>query len=425
MKTAIVTLPLHTNYGGLLQAYALKTALESMGHEVTVLDLKDKMPSPKGLKAPFIYANRALKKLLKGSSGPEVFREKRYKKELPILSAETSVFVDSYIKPRLIDSYEDVKEGEYEAFVVGSDQVWRPRYFNPVENAFLAFTKGWDVKRIAYAASFGTDQLEYEPEQLNMCSKLLAEFDGVSVREDSAVGLCEEWLDREDAVHALDPVMLLDPQAYVALASSAKTHPADEKIVTYILDASPEKTHVVEFMKKITGHDVYDASVYPYVNDRPVHERVVPGLENWLAAFADAEFVVTDSFHGCVLSLLLHKRFIAVGNSRRGMARLSSLLNMFGLDKYFDGVCISSDEECSKPDAHYYQTLFDRYGLKKEESIMIGNDYISDIGGAADFGIDSLYIHQSISPEIKGELRSQYTVMDGDVYKIKKLIVKE
>ena len=48
MKTAIVTLPLHTNYGGLLQAYALKTALEDMGHEVTVLDLKDKMPSPKG-----------------------------------------------------------------------------------------------------------------------------------------------------------------------------------------------------------------------------------------------------------------------------------------------------------------------------------------------------------------------------------------
>lgn len=54
---------------------------------------------------------------------------------------------------------------------------------------------------------------------------------------------------------------------------------------------------------------------------------------------------------------------------------------------------------------------------------MIGNDYISDIGGAADFGIDSLYIHQSIS-EIDGELRSTYKVMDGDVFKIKKLIVK-
>ena len=93
-------------------------------------------------------------------------------------------------------------------------------------------------------------------------------------------------------------------------------------------------------------------------------------------------------------------------------------LNSLGLTPYFDGICISSDEECSKPDAHYFQILFDRYGLKKDESIMVGNDYISDIGGAADFGIDSLYIHQAISPDIDGELRSTYTVMDGDVYKM-------
>lgn len=99
-------------------------------------------------------------------------------------------------------------------------------------------------------------------------------------------------------------------------------------------------------------------------------------------------------------------------------------LNMLGLLPYFDGVCISSEEECSKPDAHYFEILFNRYGLKKDESIMIGNDYLADIGGAVDFGIDSLYIHQAISPEIDGELRSTYTVMDGDVYKIKQLIVR-
>ena len=97
---------------------------------------------------------------------------------------------------------------------------------------------------------------------------------------------------------------------------------------------------------------------------------------------------------------------------------------MLGLLQYFDGVCISSEEECSKPDPHYFGILFDRYGLEKSESIMNGNDYLADIGGAADFGIDSLYIHQAISPEINGELRSTYKVMDGDVYKIKELIVK-
>lgn len=116
------------------------------------------------------------------------------------------------------------------------------------------------------------------------------------------------------------------------------------------------------------------------------------------------------------------KKVYLLSNAQRSFTE--NELKMFDLTKYFDGICISSDEECSKPDEKYFKTLFDRYGLEKSESIMIGNDYISDIGGAADFGIDSLYIHQSISPEIDSELRSTYKVMDGDVFKIKKLIVK-
>ncbi len=326
MKTAVITLPLHTNYGGLLQAFALKTVLERMGHEVTVLDMKDKMPEPKGIKAPFVYLGRALR------SGKEVFREKRYKRELPALSARTSVFVDKYISPRMIGSYSDIREGEYDAFVVGSDQVWRPLYFHPIEDAFLAFTKDWAVRRIAYAASFGTDALEYEYMQLETCSKLLERFDGVSVREDSAVVQCGEWLDYEGAVHVLDPVMLLDSGLYAGMASSVCAHPAEGRIMTYILDRSPEKSHVVDFMKRVSGMDVHDASVFPYVNDRPLDDRVVPAVEEWLAAFADSELIITDSFHGCVLAILMHKRFVAVGNSLRGMARLTSLMDMFGLD---------------------------------------------------------------------------------------------
>ncbi len=351
MKTAIITLPLHTNYGGILQAFALKKALESMGHEAAVLDLKDKMPVPKGLRAPFVYFSRLLR-------GREVFREKRYVQELPLLSANTGRFVEKYVKPLSVKSYSDVKNGEYEAFVVGSDQVWRPLYFHPIEDAFLAFTKGWNVRRVAYAASFGTDALEYEYMQLEECAKLLEGFDAVSVREDSAVGQCEEWLDYEGAVHVLDPVMLLDMDTYADVISSVSEHPAKGRILTYILDDSPEKTHVVDFMKRVSGMDVHDVSVHPYVNDRPVGERVVPAVEDWLSAFADADFIVTDSFHGCALSVLFHKRFVAVGNSRRGMARLTSLMNMFGLgsrlvhgiDPEDDGEFFLSDPDWDKID---------------------------------------------------------------------------
>lgn len=115
------------------------------------------------------------------------------------------------------------------------------------------------------------------------------------------------------------------------------------------------------------------------------------------------------------------KKIYLLSNAQRTFTE--NELNMLDLTKYFDGICISSDEECSKPDTNYFRILFERYNLDKSESIMIGNDFRSDIGGAADFGIDSLYIHQSISPEIDGELRSTYTVMDGDVYKIKKQVV--
>ena len=367
MKIAIVTLPLHTNYGGLFQAYALKTVLEGLGHSVDVLDLKEKMPVPRGLKAPFIYLSRAMKRLVKGKKGPEVFREIRYRRELPQRSEYTSKFVDRCILPRMIDRYEDIKEGEYDAYVVGSDQVWRPLYFSGIQNAFLKFTEGWDVKRLSYAASFGTDQLEYDYTQLAECARLLAGFDAVSVREASAVGMCAEWLDCDKAVHVLDPVMLADVQDYLSFAGSADGHPAKGRIMTYVLDPSGEKTHVLEFVRKITGKEPYSLDL----------SGTVPPVEQWLAGFADSDFVVTDSFHGCVLALMMHKRFIAVSNSRRGMARLNSLLTMFGLDqRLVHGIDPEDDGEffLSEPDWETVDRILDEM---KSASLSFLNDALN------------------------------------------------
>lgn len=353
MKVAIVTLPLHTNYGGILQAYALKETLCQLGHEVTVLDLEDKMPGPRGLKAPLVYSRRMLTRILKGSSAPEVFREKRFRNELPLVGANTSAFIDKYIEPRLLKSFTQLREGEYDAFVVGSDQVWRPRYFPGVEDAFLSFAKGWDVKRVSYAASFGTDELEYESELLGKCVDLLGKFDAVSVREEAGLRMLSEWFECDRAVHVLDPVMLLDVERYRKLASEAQGHPAKGKLVTYILDDTRHKRTAIDFISGAGGMQVHDISVRPYEREVPVEERVVPPLEQWIAGFADADFVVTDSFHGCVLSILLHKRFIVVGNPSRGMSRLQSLVDMFGLDqRLVHGIDPDDDGEffLSEPD---------------------------------------------------------------------------
>lgn len=98
-------------------------------------------------------------------------------------------------------------------------------------------------------------------------------------------------------------------------------------------------------------------------------------------------------------------------------------MKYLGIYDYFDGIVISSEERCKKPDSTFYNIVLNRYSLDKKESIMIGNDYITDIKGAYEAGLDSLYIHSNLSPEIKGELLSTYSVMEVDYEKIANLIV--
>lgn len=99
-------------------------------------------------------------------------------------------------------------------------------------------------------------------------------------------------------------------------------------------------------------------------------------------------------------------------------------IKMLDLEKYFDDIVISSDQLCKKPDPHMYDILFERHGLKKEETVMVGNDFLSDIKSAHDYGIKSLYIHQKISPPITGKLLSDWKIMNGSVSRIKSMIVK-
>lgn len=99
-------------------------------------------------------------------------------------------------------------------------------------------------------------------------------------------------------------------------------------------------------------------------------------------------------------------------------------INMLGLRKYFTDIIISSEVECKKPDPHMYEILFDRHKLSKSETIMIGNDCVADIKSAYDFGIQSLYIHQDISPLVTEKLRSSWSIMDGDFTKVMPLILK-
>ncbi len=100
-------------------------------------------------------------------------------------------------------------------------------------------------------------------------------------------------------------------------------------------------------------------------------------------------------------------------------------INALGLTPYFDDIFISSNECCKKPSAEFYNSLINKFGLKKEETIMIGNDQYADIQGAKNVGLSTLYIHTEISPEyIEEECPADYKILDGDFKKVSPLILK-
>jgi len=337
MRIGILTLPLHTNYGGILQAYALQTVLERMGHEVVVFDTPNRMPLPPLKDIPKCFLKRIVKKLL-GRNQKIFYEYYQNKKVIPVVSQNTQKFINSYIHRKEIRVFNELDEKSYDAIVVGSDQVWRPLYFVPgwrwqeIDNAFLAFTCKWNVKRLSYAASFGTDNWEYTDQQTRRCKALLLVFDAISVRETNGVTLCKKYFDI-DSVHVLDPTMLLNEVDYSIFFQKANTPKSNGTLLNYILDENEKKRALIMHVANQKSLRAFSVT-NPHENDEtiPLNERIKPSVEKWLRGFYDAEFVITDSFHACVFSILFKKQFVVVGNKERGLSRIESLLQCFGIE---------------------------------------------------------------------------------------------
>lgn len=336
MKIGILTQPLYCNYGGLVQCYALQQTLQRMGHEAIVLQREwSRKYTFKG--ACVYYAKLFVKKLMgrKESWHYYVAQEKR-----DYIARETNKFTHKYITPRSEHCYAteqlryEVERLQLDAIIVGSDQVWRP-YYSPCQpNYFLDFLADESsIKRISYAASFGSDQWDWSPELTAQCAKLLQKFNAVSVREHSGIGLCKEHFG-VDAVQVLDPTMLLDKEDYIRLVPSPKKR---GELFCYVLDRSQEKQNVIASIAQRTSLSAFEnmpslePTTYNLYGD--IENCVAPPVEDWLSAFMEAEMVVTDSFHGCVFSIIFNKPFWVIGNKERGMARFDSLLNLYGLQE--------------------------------------------------------------------------------------------
>lgn len=316
MRIGIYTQELRDNYGGILQNYALQQVLKKIGHTPITLDYRPRSNY-------FWYLISQLKTIALVLTGKK--RSFRKYEPTPERSHYTAPFIQRYIDTSwrmqfitpLVPYLLRIK-----CVITGSDQVWRPAY-NNLSYAFLAFVRNKKINKIAYAASFGVDFWEYSDRQTKECRKLVKDFKAISVREGSGVVFCEKHLNT-NAIHVLDPTLLLAKKDYERLCLGTKPISSKPLVIAYILDLNEDKEEIIRNIAKDKGVGYIIISAEKNINKT---------VEEWLSVFRDAEYIVTDSFHGTVFSIIFQKSFNVILNNKRGESRFKSILSLFRLEE--------------------------------------------------------------------------------------------
>ena len=174
---------------------------------------------------------------------------------------------------------------------------------------------------------------EYSKQEKQDCRELIKSFNSVSVRERDAIKIVEQEFSFS-AVQTLDPTLLLEKEDYISLIGNTSKQESEEPyLFVYILDKSEQKKELIDILSRRLNLRVKD--IMPkkdWKTSKKDTESVFPAVEEWLDCFNKADFVLTDSFHGTVFSIIFNKPFLSVGNKDRGLIRFTSLLSLFGLE---------------------------------------------------------------------------------------------
>lgn len=315
MKTATVTWISYNNYGTILQAYALQIKIEQLGFENTILD------DTKIIQNQFVKKRRgfihqtepiSVKERIIGlvTDLPRIKRSilcrvnrKRY--ILPYEESQKRITefkwdtlkIDKKVSANHLERLND----KYDIFIAGSDQIWSvfPDVFNPYY--YLSFTS---KKKISYGPSLGTDIMD-ESIQAKI-KELLTDYAAISVREKSSKYILSSILGR-DVVWVVDPVLLHDKDFWASFGTKPKFR--RKYLLCYFLE---NKDWYFQYAKKLAKRlhlkIVLIPSKWDFLSNRYVFDGVV-GIKEFVGLFANADFVLTDSYHGSLFSLLFEKNF--------------------------------------------------------------------------------------------------------------------
>ncbi|MBE5756513.1 MAG: polysaccharide pyruvyl transferase family protein [Clostridiales bacterium] len=338
MKIELITLHRVTNFGSLLQTYATQTFLNKEGYDVEVIDFV-----PEGLsfkRAIFPKAKTSLLKKLIKILPLIIVNSVQYKMVNRFLKRHINLTQKRY------KCYGDLLKEKpiADVYMTGSDQVWNTQNNNPPEDLkayYLQFI-GAENKKIAYAGSFG--KIDFFEEEKLLIGKWLKDYNAISVREDSALTTLEN-LGIYNGVHVADPTLLLTAEDWKAF--SKKEPPKEKYLFIYNLNRNKLLEKVaIEIAKQKNLKVINFADSLEFV--KGAKNRLCNTPMDFLNYISNADFVVTDSFHGTAFSLNFKKQFISIPAPKYN-SRLESILRKVNLieKRYLNDfdACIKASNE--------------------------------------------------------------------------------
>lgn len=323
------------NYGAVLLCYALQETIENLGYDAWVIDYRPAGEQKHGmvrrisnkLKSEGIRGviDVALRKSLK-DSGVNVNRSSDEKKR------NFENFRKEYFNRTPVYKGMNAPDSPiFRTYVVGSDVVWKPDRVRSYESDvyFLKFTDGLECNRIAYAASIGTADEQQLSEVADKFSDCVQRFDSISLREASSVPYVQNMVDKK-VVACADPTLLIDKEIYDNIANSGLVTSAQKYIYFYMFGDDPLAYEYVNRCSKTMNLPVVCQCNTPESVNNVLEYSGNDGPSEFLSRIRNAEYIITDSFHGTVFSILYHKDFATLsrGNISTRMEDLLERLNL-------------------------------------------------------------------------------------------------
>lgn len=324
MKIGILTFHKAKNYGAVLQAFALKTTLKKMGADPFIIN---RYAGYKTIIHQIYFTFHPTLVLNRLTWGLYDQFSKKY------LMPETNKYTTN-------ENLKDFEQQEkLDACIVGSDQVWRIEFSAIGYNYFFDFIKGDDIRKISYAASFGKEKWEESESVTTRVTQLLKDFNSISVREKSGVEICSDIFDVK-ATHVLDPTLLLNREDYESILLKDYPENLNNTLVSYILGNQDAIKYCNQFSKTYNFDytDLY--YIYPFRkilsdSEYGFKHYLHVSVPDWLNQIRNARYVITNSFHATIFCILFGKQFIVVDHPSGGTGRITSLLELLGLQDRF------------------------------------------------------------------------------------------